>query len=1673
MPFLSEAASAIKTRFGFHNHPSEQLSLTQNTPDLFKSAVKDNLIHNSAVRNITDWDDDCVVGQSSAKVSSIQSFELCEDPSFWKDHNVQVIIRMRPLSNNEISVQGNNKCVRQESCQTISWTGPPEARFTFDLVADENVSQENLFKVAGVPMVDNCMGGYNSCMFAYGQTGSGKTHTMLGDIEGGTRRHSVNCGMTPRIFEHLFSRIQKEKEVRRDEKLKFTCKCSFLEIYNEQILDLLDPSSSNLQIREDSKKGVYVENLKEMEVTNARDVIQLLVQGAANRKVAATNMNRASSRSHSVFTCIIESQWDSQGVTHFRFARLNLVDLAGSERQKSSGAEGERLKEATNINKSLSTLGLVIMNLVGISNGKSHHVPYRDSKLTFLLQDSLGGNSKTIIIANISPSICCSLETLSTLKFAQRAKFIRNNAIVNEDASGDVIAMRLQIQQLKKEVSRLRSLGGGGEIQDKDTSVISFPGSPVSSFKWESAQGSFSPLTSAKRNKDYEIALVGAFRREKDKEIALQALREENEAAKKLVKQREDEIQCLKMRLKFREAERRRLEAVASGKISAETHLLLEKEEHLKEIEVLQAKVDRSQDVTRFALENLQLTEEIKRLKSFYEEGEREIMNGQIMVLQNKLLEALDWKLMHEPDMKTNADSMMEDLNRDCDLISKQEPSPKSRWQSSLREENEFLRIQAIQNHAEMDTILKKLEVCLGEKEKLKRQVDDLKAKFEQEKSQLSETTTEGREQIDPPSININGQMELKTMVDAIAAASHREAEAHETAIILSRENEELRVKLRAMLEDNSKLIELYEQAAAENNRNITKGENSQETVSKVANDYLLEKREEEAALKRVIEDLQHQLTEINEEKREEVAALKRVIEDNSKLIELSEQAAAENNRNITKGENSQEIVSKVANVYLLEKREEEAALKRVIEDLQHQLMEINEEKREEVAALKSVIEDLQHQLTEINEENEKLMSLYERAMQEKDDLKRILSCYGHKRVETKGEELDCVEKLVEVDEGERDSIVGTASEEVQDRCDGRYDVNPVTSGSDICLESDGHEEEKLLKEENEGDILVNTEKETEVSNLNEAKLSIVGTASEEVQDRCDGRYDVNPATSGSDIFLESDGHEEEKLLKEENEGDILVNTEKDTEVSNLNEAKLSIELNYAKERELSRSDGHEEEKLLKEENEGDILVNTEKDTEVSSLNEAKLSIELNYAKERELSGSDGHEEEKLLKEENEGDILVNTEKDTEVSNLNEAKLSIELNYAKERELSGSDGHEEEKLLKEENEGDILVNTEKDTEVSNLNEAKLSIELNYAKEKLERVDEQILDAVRTLGYAEKEFVQVDELSREIQVIEHDILVKRQQFKSSNLELHEAHNRRALTDKKLSALKYSLSNFMKHGSFSYFEQREAKARATLNALASHLDRKKGELAALQASKQLLDSDIKKTQESEAELTKNVACIKSKLEEENRMREDGKVLFAIDNTHNIDSSVKSWQFSGKAFDLLKLEEEKTKLQAELKLSQEKSGVIRKELGNLNKKVAKVESQIQAVGLEVQQGLRTTEEKECSLQRATNEKEMFLEFRDNGMLEMEHLIIDLHQYVFEYDLKEAETKILGEELQMNFLRAEELQTDMMIAVNSNFLSSMSCVGTFEKVEGQMKNLRTSIQETKLLLEGISRAT
>ncbi|GLU19100.1 hypothetical protein SLE2022_353660 [Rubroshorea leprosula] len=1398
MPFISEAASAIKSRFGFHGHSSSESVLpVRSTPDvLVKSASRDpdhSSLAVSAVRRIGDWNDDATTTTATALPPS-QSFEFQEDPAFWKDNNVQVVIRVRPLNSSEISIQGYNKCVRQESCQTITWAGHPESRFTFDLVADENVSQEKLFKVAGVPMVENCVGGYNSCMFAYGQTGSGKTHTMLGDIEGGTRRHSANCGMTPRVFEYLFSRIQKEKEIRKEEKLRFTCKCSFLEIYNEQILDLLDPSSNNLQIREDNKKGVYVENLKEIEVTSARDVMQQLIQGAANRKVAATNMNRASSRSHSVFTCAIESKWESQGVTHHRFARLNLVDLAGSERQKSSGAEGERLKEATNINKSLSTLGLVIMNLVSISNGKSLHVPYRDSKLTFLLQDSLGGNSKTIIIANISPSSCCSLETLSTLKFAQRAKFIKNNAVVNEDASGDVIAMRMQIQQLKKEVSRLRGLvNRGGEALDNDT--ISFPGSP-GSFTWEGLQGSFSPLTSDKRmsqKKDYEVALVGAFKREKEKEIALQALAAENQAAMQLAKQREDEIQGLKMRLRFREAGIKRLEAVASGKISAEAHFLKEKEEYLKEIEVLRAQVDRNQEVTRFAMENLRLKEEIRRLKSSIDEGEHEMMNQQIAVLQNKLLEALDWKLMHEADplvaQKTNLDVVPGVDSNSDQLLSGQ--APDATWCSSLSEENELLRMQAIENQAEIGTLQKKIDFYLEEKETLERHVEDLLEKLGEERSsramreQIQQTELHNLSK-DMPIVNFNDQTELKTMVDAIAAASQREAEALERVYKLTQENDELRFKLKGYVEDNKQLVELYEQKAAEND---------------------------------------------------------------------------------TGGSNKAEIS---------------------LEDDATDLGQLGEEKE---AEMKKVIENLEQQLTEMHEENEKLLSLYEKAMQERDEFKRVLSSNGQNIAFVR--EFDCPEKLVEVDGGEPDEL-------------------------SAYIEAKESEIEAGLVESNMRDV-------------REDSVFDKFTPSTEAISRMDEQTESSPCP----VFSQ---------LKEDQFDSLPIN----------------------------------------------------------EFPESGKSVGYGQSEA-------GHK-------------------------IDDGTSWMEI------------------------------------DPSSITTTRIPEYLNWVQTKLESARDKLSGSSKTLdlfGSLEKAFMEVDKLSREMEVMEGVIEEKQQLLESLKVLSSEMRDRKDLSDKKLSALKYSLSSFS--SSVAYFEQREARARARLSASLSYLDKKKEELGHLQACKGEIEASMGRMRESETEARNNLAVLKSKLEEENRAKENEKVLFAIDNMEKMDPSQRNWYLGGKATELLKSEEEKNKLQHEMKLLREKLGAMRKEFDDLNKKFVKVEDEMKAVIVEILKGSNSVEEMELALQRVAQEKETLFEVRENGKTEFESMIVEYQQHVFEAELKEAELKTIEDELQLELRRIEQLRTVRAEAaekVKQLFYAKGDSCFLSEKIETDLESVSATIKEAETLL-------
>ncbi|TQD72498.1 hypothetical protein C1H46_041971 [Malus baccata] len=365
------------------------------------------------------------------------------------DSGVQVVVRMRPPQKDK---DEGEMMVQKLSSDSLSINGQT---FTFDSL--------DIFQLVGAPLVENCMAGFNSSVFAYGQTGSGKTYTMWGPANAllDENLSSDQQGLTPRVFECLFARLNEEQIKHADKELKYQCHCSFLEIYNEQITDLLDPNQKSLQIREDVKSGVYVENLTEECVRTMKDVTQLLIKGLSNRRTGSTSINAESSRSHTVFTCVVESQCKNvANGTSFKTSRINLVDLAGSERQKLTGAAGERLKEAGNINRSLSQLGNLINILAEISQtGKQRHIPYRDSRLTFLLQESLGGNAKLAMVCAISPTQGCKSETFSTLRFAQRAKAIKNKAVVNEVMQEDVNQLREVIRQLRDELRRITANG--------------------------------------------------------------------------------------------------------------------------------------------------------------------------------------------------------------------------------------------------------------------------------------------------------------------------------------------------------------------------------------------------------------------------------------------------------------------------------------------------------------------------------------------------------------------------------------------------------------------------------------------------------------------------------------------------------------------------------------------------------------------------------------------------------------------------------------------------------------------------------------------------------------------------------------------------------------------------------------------------------------------------------------------------------------------------------------------------------------------------------------------------------------------------------------------------------------------------------------------------------------
>ncbi|XP_049539653.1 kinesin-like protein unc-104 isoform X4 [Anopheles darlingi] len=393
--------------------------------------------------------------------------------------SVKVAVRVRPFNSREIAreskciieMSGNTTCITNPkvppgSCDSVKRFNYDYSYWSHDPRDLEFSTQAMVYSDIGEEMLQHSFDGYNVCIFAYGQTGAGKSYTMMG------KQEDSQEGVIPMICKDLFRRIQ---ETESDD-LKYSVEVSYMEIYCERVRDLLNPKNKgNLKVREHPLLGPYVEDLSKLAVTSYQDIHDLIDEGNKARTVAATNMNETSSRSHAVFT-IFFTQKRQDRMTSLeteKVSKISLVDLAGSERADSTGAKGTRLKEGANINKSLTTLGKVISALAEIASKskkskKADFIPYRDSVLTWLLRENLGGNSKTAMIAAISPADINYDETLSTLRYADRAKQIVCKAVVNEDANAKLI------RELKEEIQKLRELlkAEGIEVQEEDECII-------------------------------------------------------------------------------------------------------------------------------------------------------------------------------------------------------------------------------------------------------------------------------------------------------------------------------------------------------------------------------------------------------------------------------------------------------------------------------------------------------------------------------------------------------------------------------------------------------------------------------------------------------------------------------------------------------------------------------------------------------------------------------------------------------------------------------------------------------------------------------------------------------------------------------------------------------------------------------------------------------------------------------------------------------------------------------------------------------------------------------------------------------------------------------------------------------------------------------------------------
>lgn len=690
---------------------------------------------------------------------------------------------------NVITMDNNNVSIKSKNAKDAELK-----TFTFDHCYNIDSTQDQVFNDLGRNVVIQGLDGYNGTIFAYGQTGSGKTHTMMGSAD--------QRGIIPRIVSEMFDAIDKKLENSKsvDSKLQCLITVSYLEIYNETIKDLLNPSDKQLKIHEHPDQGIYVKDLCELIVRTPADLLRLIEQGNTVRRVAATNMNEMSSRSHSCFTVKIEQKTTAElagGLSREALvkAKLNLVDLAGSERAGKTGASGQTLKEGAKINLSLMTLGTVINALA--AGGARGHVPYRDSQLTRLLQESLGGNAATIMIAAISPADYNFDETLGTLKYASRAKSIENVVTKNEDVNEKVIRdLKETIAKLKAE---LEAGAGAGSVVDPETEARLRAMEEEQRNAWEE-RAKLSQALEAERQANMNSVISTLMKDMKDQKIehmkTIKLLTIEKADLAKKQKSAKEKCDALKASLdsriltynnkkvKYEEnrpkeddsEEVRAVKKERKAELAAEMQEMLgeieqnkqkwtEKKDQLKLLKTKLAEVDESIDNAKAELVVTHgLLDQNDKLRQKIQDEEREKARGQIDKEMAEVKEKMDLEFTAarntvQAELALEVRSVRDDLAETKRRLNDTEEQ-RRHWEEKAREVQDYsdaLEGRLAEAEALHMTARKTLEANKDDKDKIKtlhRQLEDsqkekeeIKSNFEKERQRFQAELIQARQE--------------------------------------------------------------------------------------------------------------------------------------------------------------------------------------------------------------------------------------------------------------------------------------------------------------------------------------------------------------------------------------------------------------------------------------------------------------------------------------------------------------------------------------------------------------------------------------------------------------------------------------------------------------------------------------------------------------------------------------------------------------------------------------------------------------------------------------------------------------------------------------------------------------------------------------------------------------